>query len=645
MSTIDLATYSANFILNDKDLTSGLKKAEGGVTGFQGKLGDLTGFMKTNVAAGIVAVSAALAAGATKLLEFMIKTDRALNNLQAQTGASTEQMAEFKKIAMDIFNTNLGKSIDDIAQAMIKVKQVTGATGEELKETTKNALLLRDVFGFEIKESINAVNTLMKQFGITAQQAYTIIAQGAQNGADKNGDLIDTLNEYAPQFAALGFSAEQFMDILIQGGQDGAWSIDKIGDAVKEFNIRAKDMSTTTKDAFTTLGLDADQMGKDFASGGTKAQEAFKKVLDGINSIEDPILRNKVGVQLFGTQWEDLEAKSILALRNIKSTANGTAGTLNDINKVQYNDAGSSLELLGKKILTSVVEPLETRLQPNLKKLNTDIANINLNPLVEVLNFMANHLTTIIGGLTGVGVAIKSWETITTIAGVVTTALGKIKEVATNLKTELEKFFTIDIPAALDNMVKSFSELPEKIKTWFDAVVQKVVNWLGDIKTKFSAEVPKLVKEFIDFWVTLPGDMLQIGKDIVNGLWDGIKNVWAGVEKWVNEAVAWLERKLAFWRSAQEIMSAGGGGSSGSSGSVPTYAQGTPWVPNTGLALIHQGEMVVPAQYNPYNGNNNAKASTTNSSVDNSIKISSVNLPNVVDCSGFIRNLKQLSRR
>ncbi|MCH4178118.1 MAG: transglycosylase SLT domain-containing protein, partial [Streptococcaceae bacterium] len=31
------------------------------------------------------------------------------------------------------------------------------------------------------------------------------------------------------------------------------------------------------------------------------------------------------------------------------------------------------------------------------------------------------------------------------------------------------------------------------------------------------------------------------------------------------------------------------------------YAQGTPWVPEDQLAMIHEGEMVVPAEYNPYN--------------------------------------------
>ena len=37
------------------------------------------------------------------------------------------------------------------------------------------------------------------------------------------------------------------------------------------------------------------------------------------------------------------------------------------------------------------------------------------------------------------------------------------------------------------------------------------------------------------------------------------------------------------------------------------YAQGTPWVPDTQLALIHQGEMIVPAEHNPLNPKNKEK--------------------------------------
>nr|DAM96432.1 MAG TPA: Beta- N-acetylglucosaminidase [Caudoviricetes sp.] len=34
---------------------------------------------------------------------------------------------------------------------------------------------------------------------------------------------------------------------------------------------------------------------------------------------------------------------------------------------------------------------------------------------------------------------------------------------------------------------------------------------------------------------------------------------------------------------------------------LPAYASGTPWVPNDQVALIHKGEMIVPADSNPYN--------------------------------------------
>lgn len=41
---------------------------------------------------------------------------------------------------------------------------------------------------------------------------------------------------------------------------------------------------------------------------------------------------------------------------------------------------------------------------------------------------------------------------------------------------------------------------------------------------------------------------------------------------------------------------------------TPQYAQGTPWVPDTQVALIHEGEMVVPADKNPLNSDNTSNA-------------------------------------
>lgn len=43
---------------------------------------------------------------------------------------------------------------------------------------------------------------------------------------------------------------------------------------------------------------------------------------------------------------------------------------------------------------------------------------------------------------------------------------------------------------------------------------------------------------------------------------------------------------------------------------MSTYAQGTPWVPDTQVALLHPGEAVVPAEYNPFNSMNNTSELT-----------------------------------
>ena len=56
---------------------------------------------------------------------------------------------------------------------------------------------------------------------------------GAQNGANRNGDLLDVLSEYAPKYAEMGLTADDMMQTLISGAENGVFQIDKVGDAVK----------------------------------------------------------------------------------------------------------------------------------------------------------------------------------------------------------------------------------------------------------------------------------------------------------------------------------------------------------------------------------------------------------------------------
>ena len=84
---------------------------------------------------------------------------------------------------------------------MAQVKTQLGEIEDtKLQSVTEDALALRDTFGFEVNESVRAAKMLMDQFGISSEEAYNLIAQGAQQGLDKNGDLLDSINEYSVHF-------------------------------------------------------------------------------------------------------------------------------------------------------------------------------------------------------------------------------------------------------------------------------------------------------------------------------------------------------------------------------------------------------------------------------------------------------------
>nr|WP_254612812.1 phage tail tape measure protein [Brevibacillus sp. HB1.1] len=262
---------------------------------------------------------------------------------------------------------NLGESWDDLSKSLSAVKSVTKLGGAELENTTRNAILMRDVFEFDVKESVKAADTMMKNFGISSDEAYSLLAQGAQNGLDKSGELLDTANEYSGYFSKLGFSANDMFNIFSAGLEAGAFNLDKVGDGIKEFGIRTKDGSKTSLDAYKAIGLNGAEMTKQFATGGKVAQEAFLKTVKAINEVKDPVERNAASVALFGTQAEDLEERVIKAYGNIKQTFDMTKGSMDEMSKIKYNSLGEFFSGLGRRIETGLITPLSGKLLPILQ--------------------------------------------------------------------------------------------------------------------------------------------------------------------------------------------------------------------------------------------------------------------------------------
>lgn len=361
-----LSLKDGNFFTNMKRAISSADGLQTSLSGMQKGISSFSGNFKK--AAGVVvgavgAIATAAAGAAGYAVNIGSEYQTALNGISAETGAAGAELDAFGTVIKDIYSEGYGENFEDIAASISTVaKSAKDLDPAGIKEMTIDAIALRDTFGFDVQESIRAANMLMDQFGISGTQAFNLITQGAQQGLDKNGDLLDSINEYSVHFKQLGIGAEGMFNSLINGAENGTFSVDKLGDAVKEFGIRVKDGTADT--AFTQLGLSVDATKQAFAEGGAAAQQAFKDVNTALFSMDDKVQQNILGVQLYGTMWEDLGADGVKALTDISGQADMAKSSMEQLKNVKYDDVGSALEGIKRMLTTNVLLPISENIMP-----------------------------------------------------------------------------------------------------------------------------------------------------------------------------------------------------------------------------------------------------------------------------------------
>ena len=417
----------------------------------KGQLQQLDGIIKKGMKSALVSIGAVVTAigglGATAV-KFGTEYKKASNQIQASTGATAEEMNVLKDVMKNVYADNFGESMEDVADAVALVKQQLGyfETQAELEQATKQAIALRDVFGYDLNESIRAASAMMTHFSMNSEEAFNLITQGAQSGLDYSGELLDNISEYSVQFAKVGLDAQDMFDIFQAGATTGAWNLDKIGDAVKEFSIRAIDGSNTTIDGFTRLGLNANVMAQKFAQGGDVAKDAFFEVIQKIGAMDDKVQQSIVGVDLFGTMWEDLGPEVVTQLGAMRGSFDQAKNSAEQLTQIKYDDMGSAFVGIGRQIQTGLLLPISDKVLPafntfgnklnellNSASINESINSISasignfankiaetavqwLPQLINVLSWVIDNGATIIGVLVGIGAALKVFEIVNTVS-------------------------------------------------------------------------------------------------------------------------------------------------------------------------------------------------------------------------------------
>lgn len=276
----------------------------------------------------------------------------------AKLGVDDATMDRIAKQAGEAFANGWGESVPDNLKAgevAFKARLLDPrATDDEIQHTIEQIQTLSTVMDADIQEVARGAGKLLTtHVAKTADEAFDLLTVGAQKGLDLTGDLIDTMEEYATKFRDVGLSGKESLGLINQLLEGGARNTDVAADALKEFSIRVVDNSKTTRDAFSTLGLNADDMAAKFAAGGQQAHDAFDVVLDKLRDVHDPLVQESTGVQLFGTKWEDVGD----AVKRVDLTT--AAAELGQVEGASKNAAGkvsehaSQWDLLGRNMSTT----------------------------------------------------------------------------------------------------------------------------------------------------------------------------------------------------------------------------------------------------------------------------------------------------
>lgn len=531
------------------------------------------------VVAGLKGMAIATATAITSLVTLGVKAGQTadeLNTMSKITGVSTKELQEFQYASklIDVDMSTMAKTLQKTTSSMSSASKGTGKQAEAFKKLgvqIKNADgSLRDnndVF----KESIRALGDIaneterdaiaMDLFGKSASELNPLIEGG-----------IDALEEYSKQANELGLilsqdtldGANKFNDQLDILKANGQGIFTKIGaEVAKELTPAMESLNDATKKVIKRMSTALDNGG---------LQGLFEEFINMVNEVDLTEIANMInqGLETIfetwntffdGIDWQELGSKIIEFIKTI-DWQNLIAGVFSLIGNI----IGAGLGFLSGAF-TTLKEDISNWWQEKLDEAGGDSGKAFLNGAKETIissgstlyDSLAQPLAQGIADALNIDVDIPNfhklvqniqiwWEetklwwdlhVIQPIAQFWADIIFKFVCWCTDIYLQFQKFKD-GLVEKWNNFWTWLGGIPQSIVDWCVGIFNNIVQFFTDLIAKvhdfFTITVPEKWNSFYKWLKELPQKMADIGKNLVEGLWNGIVNM-----------KDWLWKKLKEW--------------------------------------------------------------------------------------------------
>ncbi|WP_028977983.1 phage tail tape measure protein [Sporolactobacillus terrae] len=491
---------------------------------------------------GLTLPLAAVGAASLKVSDDFQKSQ---GSIQAQLGISENKAKQLSQTAENIWKQGFGENVQVASDTVAQLYNVMGNIPQkQLEALTKQALSLSKTFGVDINESITGTSTVMKNFGLSGQQAMDYVTYGLQHTTGQfRGDFMDALTELMPTFKGMGANAQQAFDMMVAAQNSGMENFDALSSLTQGFTDNLSSGSKDVASQFSALGGNAAATFEKFQNGGASAYDVMVATAQQLGSMDNQVRVNQIGASLFGDTWTEAGAKAVTSLGSVDGKVQGVTGSaakateaanqsFGDQFQATLRSVGDSLKPIG-----DVLSNLASSVFPAIQS-----AAANLSAAFQGLPQPAQNLIVIIG------LVAAAIGPVLAVVGTMIIAFGQLSAACATLGISMMAAFwwVAIIIAALAGIVA--------VVVYWDQIKKYFASFWAYLQSLFSAALNYIkglcmsiwngiVSAAIAIWTGLTNffsSMLSTLRALFSAVWNGIKSVslsvWSAITGFLSSA-------------------------------------------------------------------------------------------------------------